>query len=134
MDNREEMILFAVYCIGFITIGIMLFIATSILDQLTRERVQLQHRDEARIEMRSVSHFEYLYMNLPTNMESFFVIQILLAIAVLSSFCSIMLFLMIVLPYYTTNKAWQKFEGQNNVIGCDLDNSGTLTEDGWINV
>ena len=60
MVNREEMMLFAVYCIGFITIGIMLFIATSILDQLTRERVQLQHRDEARIEMRSVSHLEYL--------------------------------------------------------------------------
>ena len=60
MDQREEMILFAVYCIGFIIIGIMLFIATSIIDQLTRERVQLQHRDEARIEMRSVSHLEYL--------------------------------------------------------------------------
>ena len=54
------MILFAVYCIGFITVGIMLYIATSILDQLTRERVQLQHRDEAIIEMRSVSHLEYL--------------------------------------------------------------------------
>ena len=68
-------------------------------------------------------------MNLPSNMESFFVIQILLAIAVLSSFCSIMLFLMIVLPYYTTNKAWQKFEEQNNVMGCDLDTSDFLTED-----
>ena len=67
-------------------------------------------------------------------MESFFVIQILLAIAVLSSFCSIMLFLIIVLPYNTTNRAWKKFEEQNNVIGRDLDTSDSLTEDGWINV
>ena len=67
-------------------------------------------------------------------MESFFVIQILLAIAVLSSFCSIMLFLIIVLPYYTTNKSWQKFEEQNNEMGYDLDSSDSLTEDGWINV
>ena len=62
MDNREEMVLFAVYCIGFITIGIMIYIASSILDQLTRERVQLQHRDEARIEMRSVSRIDVEYL------------------------------------------------------------------------
>ena len=55
MDSREEMILFAVYCTGFITIAIMLFIASSILDKLTRDRVQQHRRDEARIEMRSVS-------------------------------------------------------------------------------
>ena len=67
-------------------------------------------------------------------MESFFVIQILLAIAVLSSFCSTMLFLIIVLPYYTTNKSWQKFEEQNNEMGYDLDTFDSLTEDGWINV
>ena len=62
MDNREEMILFAVYCTGFITIGILLFIATSILDKLTRERVQQHHRDEARIEMRSVSRIDVEYL------------------------------------------------------------------------
>ena len=62
MDNREEMILFAVYCTGFITIGILLFIASSILDKLTRERVQQHHRDEARLEMRSVSRIDVEYL------------------------------------------------------------------------
>ena len=56
MENREEMILFAVYCTGFIAVGIMIYIAASILDQLTRERVQLQGRGETRVEMMSVSH------------------------------------------------------------------------------
>ena len=55
MDSREEGVLFALYCIGFITVGVMIYIASSILDQLTRERVQLQLRNENRIEMRSVS-------------------------------------------------------------------------------
>ena len=55
MDSREELVLFALYCIGFITVGVMIYIASSILDQLTRERVQLQLRNENRIEMRSVS-------------------------------------------------------------------------------
>ena len=67
-------------------------------------------------------------------MEPFFVTQVLMAIAVLSSFCSIMLFLLIVLPDNTTNKAGQKLEKQNNEMGCELDTSGPLNEDGWINV
>ena len=62
MDEREEMILFAVYCIGFVTVGILLFIASSILDKLTRERVQQHHRDEARLEMRSVSRIDVEYL------------------------------------------------------------------------
>ena len=50
------MILFAVYCLGFIAVGVMIYIAASILDQLTRERVQLQGRGETRVEMMGVSH------------------------------------------------------------------------------
>ena len=50
------MILFAVCCLGFIAVGVMIYIAASILDQLTRERVQLQVRGETRVEMMGVSH------------------------------------------------------------------------------
>ena len=67
-------------------------------------------------------------------MESFFAIQILLAIAILGSFCSIMLFLIIVLPYCTTNKSWKKFEEQDNETVCDLDVSDSLSEEGWTSV
>ena len=56
MNNREEMILFAVYCLGFIAVGVMIYIAASILDQLTRERVQLHARGETRVEMMGVSN------------------------------------------------------------------------------
>ena len=50
------MILFAVYCLGFIAVGVMIYIAASILDQLTRERVQLHARGETRVEMMGVSN------------------------------------------------------------------------------
>ena len=45
-----------------------------------------------------------------------------------------MLFLLIVLPDNTTNNAVQRLEKQNNEMGCEMDTSGPLNEDGWINV
>ena len=52
MNDKEELVLFLVYCLGFITVGILMFIAADIPDRLTKERVQQYHRDAARTEYR----------------------------------------------------------------------------------
>ena len=62
-------------------------------------------------------------------MESLFAVQILLAIAILGSFCSIMLFLIIVMPYCTTNKTWRKYEEEDTVTVCDLSISDQSEEE-----
>ena len=50
-------------------------------------------------------------------MEAFFVTQILLAIAILNTFFSIMLFLMICLPVQVTKSAWLKLKQQESEMG-----------------
>ena len=47
MTDKEKLLLFLVYCLGFITVGILLFISTDIRDRLTK-----YHRDAARTEYR----------------------------------------------------------------------------------
>ena len=47
MTDKEELLLFLVYCLGFITVGILLFISADILDRLTKYQ-----RDAARTEYR----------------------------------------------------------------------------------
>ena len=59
-------------------------------------------------------------------MESFFAVQLLLAIALLGTFCAIMLFLIILLPYCMTNKTRQKFDQQDNEMVCD-----SQSDNGW---
>ena len=50
-------------------------------------------------------------------MEALFGTQILLAVAILSTFCAIMLFLMICLPVQVTKRAWLKLKQQESEMG-----------------
>ena len=53
-------------------------------------------------------------------METIFVNQVVLAIAILSTFFAIMLFLMICLPNHVTSPAWQRFKEKEQEFGSRL--------------
>ena len=68
-------------------------------------------------------------------MEALFGTQILLAVAILSNFCAIMLFLMICLPVQVTKRAWLKLKQQESEMGprfSSIDLYCPLTQDGNI--
>ena len=65
-------------------------------------------------------------------METIFLNQIVLAIAILATFFAIMLFCMILMPDYVTSPAWQRFDEKKQEFGSTftlLDLQGSSPHD-----